>query len=104
MTWLTGLKNWLLAIPAVLGAIALAVLYGREKGAKEATTTTQQKADAQAADQRASTAEAAQHNVEVRHDVENEVARLPETPADHAGADPVPGSAADQLQNDWTRG
>jgi type II secretory pathway pseudopilin PulG len=102
MTWLLRFKNALLAIPAVIGALIAAVAFGRLRGAREARQAAQEKADATQARSRADAAEAAQHHAEVRHEVENEVVRLPETPADHAGG-PVPGSAADKLQNDWTR-
>jgi hypothetical protein len=89
---LARLKTWALALLALVAAIATAGLYGRRKGK-------------QAAEQ-AEAAQAAQdtiHAHEVRDEVEAEVSKLPDAPAQAVG-DADPTTAAGKLRdNGWMR-
>lgn len=112
MTWLalawkwflsTTIGRWIVGVGAVLAALAIAIAAafaeGRRKGANAQATKDKAK-DAQ------SLAQAAQEAVDaanVRKDVDNETAKLPDAPAQSvASADPH--SAAGQLRDDgWVR-
>lgn len=94
---LARLKTWALAALALLAAIVSAWLYGRRKGKAVAE-------QAEATRDAASNAQAAQETInahEVRHEVEDEVSKLPDAPTQAVG-DARPDSAAGRLQ-DWTR-
>jgi hypothetical protein len=99
----TTIGRWIVGVGAVLAALAVAIasafLYGRGKGKGEQATADKAK-DAQ------SLAQAAQEAVDaanVRKDVDNETAKLPDAPAQSvANADPA--TAAGQLRDDgWVR-
>lgn len=103
MTWLAAL--WVKARTAVLvlGALALSALsawlFGRRAG-KESQRQAEATRDAQAA------AQAAQNTIkahEVRDEVENETAKLPDAPPQSV-ADADPATAAGKLRDDgWVR-
>lgn len=96
MIWLK-LKGYLIALAGLLAALGAAVLYGRAKGREAERGKTR---DAQEA---ATAAQATVHAHEVRNEVENETAKLPDAPAQSvAAADPA--TAAGRLRDDgWTR-
>lgn len=83
-----------------LGALLLAVLAIFWKGRQDGKAVQQTKVDE--ANQRADVAEQSQQAVETRHDVETEVAKLPEAPAQKV-ADARNDSAAGQLRDEWMR-
>lgn len=83
-----------------IGALLLAVLAIFLKGRSSGEAKQQSKVDE--ANQRADIAEQSQQAVETRHDVETEVAKLPEAPAQKV-ADARPDSAAGQLRDEWMR-
>ena len=93
--WAKAYK-WLIGIGVLAAAIAAIFLKGRESGKAsnqaKVDTATQ---DAQIATQ---TAEA----VETRHDIDTQVQALPEAPPSPV-ANPVAGSAVDELRSDWMR-
>lgn len=99
MTWLLKLKLWAIGILAAIAAIASAWLLGRHKGVAT------QKA-AQATHDAQAEMQAAQDTIkahEVRHEVEAEVSKLPDAPAQRLG-DAKPGTAAGRLRDDgWLR-
>ena len=102
MPILSRLYGWLAAAGAFVLAVAGAFLYGREKAKDEAK---REVAVAQA-QQRANTAGAILQRNEVRRDVDAKVAALPANPVGQVTVPaslPVPGSAADRLQRDWSR-
>lgn len=89
--------KWIVAACALLLAV-LAIFY---KGKSSGEAKQQTKVDE--ANQRADIAEQSQKAVETRHDVETEVAKLPEAPAQKV-ADARVDSAAGQLRDDgWMR-
>lgn len=94
--WLK-LKSYLIAAGALLAALAGAVLYGRAKGKAAEQGKTRE------AQQAATAAQAAVHAHEVRDEVENETAKLPDAPPQSVAiADPA--TAAGRLRDDgWTR-
>jgi hypothetical protein len=81
----------------MLTAIAAAVLYGRSKGRAAEQVKTR------AAQEAATAAQAIVHAHEVRDEVENETAKLPDAPLQSvATADPA--TAAGRLRDDgWAR-
>lgn len=102
MPILTKLYGWLAAAGALVLAIGAAILYGRSKGKADIRA----KVDTAQAQQKVNTAQAVLERNEVRTDVQAKVARLPSNPAVEVhvpAARPVPGSAAGQLQRDWSR-
>jgi hypothetical protein len=102
MPILNKLYGWLAAAGAFVLAIVGACWFGREKAKGQAK---QEVAVAQA-QQRANTAGAILQRNEVRQHVDAEVAALPANPVGQVTVPaprPVPGSAADQLQRDWSR-
>lgn len=102
MPILSKLYGWLAAAGLFVLSIAGALLYGRAKGKaaeREAATVDQAK-------QQANTAGAILQRNEVRRDVDAQVAKLPASPVGPVTVPaplPVPGSAADRLQRDWSR-
>jgi len=106
MTWLLNFwgsaKAWGTAILAAVVAAGAAYVLGRRRGSSDATAQAQLQQRADQAESNAAAAQAAAHNAEVRHDVETEIASLPSGAAP-AGDDPVHGSAADRLRDEWTR-
>lgn len=102
MFLLNKLYGWLAAAGAIVLAIAGAIFWGWRKG----SANVQSKVDEAQAQQKVNTAEAVVSRNEVRTNVDAKVAALPANPVVevHVPAPrPVPGSAADQLQNDWSR-
>lgn len=102
MPILSRLYGWLAAAGAIVLALAGAILWGWRKGAGGVQAKV---AEAQA-QQKVNTAEAVVSRNEVRNNVDAKVAALPANPAVevHVPAPrPVPGSAADRLQNGWSR-
>lgn len=102
MPILSKLYGWLAAVGLFVLSIAAAVLYGRSKGKAaehDAVVVDQAK-------QQANTANAILNRNEVRQHVDAQVAQLPASPLGPVTVPaplPVPGSAADQLQRDWSR-
>jgi len=97
MTLWLKLKGYLIAAGALLAALAAAVLYGRAKGKAAEQVKTRAAQDA------AVTAQETVHAHEVRNEVENETAKLPDAPAQSVGA-ADPATAAGRLRDDgWTR-
>jgi thiamine biosynthesis lipoprotein ApbE len=96
MIWLK-LKGYLIAAGAMLAALVGLYLAGRAKGkaAEQARTREAQEA--------AATAQAANKQLESRHETDSEVQRLPDAPAQTvATADPA--TAAGKLRDDgWLR-
>jgi len=102
MPILSKFYGWLAGAGAFVLAVAGAFLYGRQKAKGEA----KQEVAVANAEQRANTAGAILQRNEVRRDVDAQVAKLPSNPAGKVTVPanlPVPGSAADQLQRDWSR-
>lgn len=94
---LAKLKTWALALLALFAALAGAVLYGRAKGKAAEQGKTR------AAQEAAAAAQATVHAHEVRNEVENETAKLPDAPPQRVG-DADSGTAAGRLRDDgWTR-
>jgi hypothetical protein len=94
--------GWLVAAGAVLLTIGGAVFYGWRKG----RTGVQAKVAEAQAQQQVNTATAIVKRNEVRTDVDAQVAKLPASPVGQVTVPaplPVPGSAADQLQQQWSR-
>lgn len=89
--------KWVCALGALLTAVAGIYFAGRAKGKAAEQGKTR---DAQEA---ATAAQATVHAHEVRNEVENETAKLPDAPAQSvASADPA--TAAGRLRDDgWTR-
>jgi len=97
-----GIWKWLAAAGALVLAVAGAVLYGRSKG----KAAIEDKVAAAQAQQKVNTAQAVLERNEVRTNVQAEVARLPSGTVVEVHVPtprPVPGSAADQLQQGWSR-
>ncbi|HET6805734.1 MAG TPA: hypothetical protein VFH59_09870 [Frateuria sp.] len=92
--WLRA-KGWALGLCLFLGGLVVAWVMGRQKG-KQAG-----EADAQAARNDAANAQARADQLESRHEVDAEVAKLPDAPA-QAVADARPDTAAGKLQV-WMR-
>jgi hypothetical protein len=99
---LSRVYGWLAAAGAFVLAVAGAFLYGRAKAKDNA----QQEVAVAQAQQRANTAGAILQRNEVRQHVDAEVAALPANPVGQVTVPaplPVPGSAVDRLQRDWSR-
>jgi hypothetical protein len=102
MFLLSKFYGWLIAAGSILLALAGAIFYGWEKGrgqVKAAVATAQ-------AQQKVNTAQAVISRVEVRQNVDQEVAQLPQSPpvaVTVPSSLPVPGSAADELRKQWSR-
>jgi hypothetical protein len=99
---LSKFYGWLAAAGAFVLAVVGAFLYGRQK----ARGAAKQEVAIANAEQRANTAGAILQRNEVRQHVDAEVAALPANPVGQVTVPaplPVPGSAADQLQRDWSR-
>lgn len=96
---LSRFYGWLVAAGMALLAVAGALVYRRGKAAERQVTVVDQ------VKQQANTANAILKRNEVRQHVDVEVAALPANPVEPAaaGPGPVPGSAADRLQRDWSR-
>ena len=95
-------QSWLIAAGAFLLAIAGAVFFGWRKGREQVQT----KVDEAQAEQKVNTANAIVTRNETRRDVETEVSRMPASPVVPPTVPaplPVPGSAADQLRQNWSR-
>lgn len=91
------LKAWGMGLLAFATMLLGAWLLGRQKG-KQAG-----EAKARAARADAANAQARADHLEIRHDVDAEVARLPDAPAQRV-ADAVPESAAGHLRDGgWLR-
>lgn len=102
MPILSKLYGWLAAAGALVLAVAGAFLYGRQKAKGEA----KQDVAVANAEQKANTAAAIVNRNEVRQHVDAQVAKLPSSPVGPVTVPaslPVPGSAADQLQQSWSR-
>jgi len=96
------LYGWLAAAGAFVLTVAGAFFYGREK----AKGAAKQEVAVANAEQKVNTAEAIVSRNEVRTDVDAQVAKLPSNPVVeiHVPAPlPVRGSAADELQQQWSR-
>lgn len=93
----TRLWKYIVALGAVLAALGAAVLYGRSKGKAAEQVKTRAAQDA------ATTAQAATKQLESRHETDVQVQRLPDAPAQVvATADPA--TAAGKLRTDgWLR-
>lgn len=97
------ISGWVVALGSILAVVAGAVLYGWRKGSAgaEAKVATAQ------AEQKVNTATAVANRVEVHAQIESEVAELPASPPPIAPSvpapRPVPGSAADKLQQEFSR-
>lgn len=90
-------RGYLIAAGVFLAALAAAVLYGRSKGKAAEQGKTR------AAQEAATAAQATVHAHEVRDEVENETAKLPDAPPQRVG-DADPASAAGKLRDDgWVR-
>lgn len=97
MTLWLKLRGWLYGLIAAAGLLLAAWLLGRQKG-KQAG-----EADAQNARNDAANANARADQLEARHEVDAEVARLPDAPAQRI-ADAAPGTAAGELRDrGWLR-
>lgn len=86
---------------AILGGLALAIVSAEEYGKHEGK---KQQADADAAKDattKVQQAQAVTDAAKVRSEVDNEIAKLPDAPAQRIG-DAAPGTAANGLQS-WTR-
>lgn len=95
-------QGWIAAAAAFVLAVGAAMLFGWRKGREQV----QAKVDEAQAEQKVNTASAIVNRNEIRRDVEQEVSRLPATPAPNPSVPapaPVPGSAADKLQRGWSR-
>lgn len=102
MFLLNRLYGWLAAAGAAVLLLASAVFYGWRKGRHgvQAAVAVDQ------ARQQANTAAAIVNRNEVRTDVDAQVARLPASPVGPVTVPaplPVPGSAADELRQQWSR-
>lgn len=99
--WFIGMKlgRWIVGIGAVLAAIGAACLYWFERGKR----TQASKDKARDAQSLAQAAQEAVNAANVRKDVDNEAAKLPDAPPQTlATADPA--TAAGQLRDDgWVR-
>lgn len=97
MTIWLKLRGWLYGLIAAAGLMLAAWLLGRQKGKQSG------EADAQAARNDAANAQAKAEQMEARHEVDAEVAKLPEAgPQKVADADPA--TAAGKLRDDgWLR-
>lgn len=90
------LKAWALGLLAFAAMLGGAWLLGRQKG-KQAGA-----ADAQDARNEAANAQAKANQLEIRHEVDAQVAQLPDAPAQPlAVADPA--TAAGKLRAGWLR-
>lgn len=90
------LKAWALGLLAFAAMLGGAWLLGRQKG-KQAGA-----ADAQDARNEAANAQAKANQLEIRHEVDAQVAQLPDAPAQPlAAADPA--TAAGKLRAGWLR-
>ncbi len=97
MTLWLKLKGYLIAAGVFLAALAAAVLYGRAKGEAAEQVKTRAAQDA------ATAAQAVVHAHEVRNEIENETAKLPDAPPQRVG-DAAAGTAAGKLRDDgWVR-
>lgn len=92
--WLK-LRGWLYGLIAAAGLLLGAWLLGRQKGKQSG------EADAQNARNVAANANARADQLEARHEVDAEVARLPDAPA-QVVADARPDTAAGKLR-EWVR-
>lgn len=99
-------EAWIIGIFAVLAAIGVAILYGREKG----KAAEKQVVDVAQAQQQVNTATAIVNRTEISQHVDQEVASLPQNTVAPVGTtpagvspDPVPGSSADVLRNEFSR-
>lgn len=97
MTLWLKVRGWLYGIGALAGLLLGAWLLGRAKGKAAEQGKTR------AAQEAAQAAQATVHAHEVRDEVENETAKLPDAPPQSvAAADPA--TAAGRLRDDgWTR-
>ena len=103
MSWALTLwakvKGWAIGLAALVLAIAAAWLLGRREGKVVAKAG----ASEQQAENNAAAAQAQAAHAEVRHEVENDTAKLPDAPAQRV-ADADPATAAGHLRNDgWVR-
>jgi hypothetical protein len=103
MPILTKLYGWLAAAGLFVLSIAGALLYGRSKGraVEKAAVIVDQ------AQQQVNTTTAILNRNEVRQHVDAQVAQLPASPVVAPSVTvpaplPVPGSAADQLRQQWS--
>lgn len=97
---LSRLYGWLAAAAMAVLAVVGALMYRRGR------VTERQAAVVDQAKQRANTADAILKRNEVRRDVDAQVAKLPANPVGQVTVPaslPVPGSAADELQRNWSR-
>lgn len=102
LTLWSKLEGWIIAFFGVLIAIGAAILYGRSKG----KTEVQNQVKADTAVQQVNTANAIVERSEVRKDVEQATAQLPQSPVVKPTVPaplPVPGSSADKLRTSWSR-
>lgn len=102
LTLWSKLEGWVIAFFGVLIAIGAAILYGRSKG----KTEVQNQVKADTAVQQINTANAIIERSEVRKNVEQVTAKLPQSPVVKPTVPApvsVPGSSADKLRNEWSR-
>lgn len=100
--WWAKFEGYVIAIGAALLAVGAAILYVFEEG----KSSGEAKGDAIQAKQKANTAAAVASRTETSSDVDAKVAALPVNPVLKPTVPaplPVPGSAADRLQSDWSR-
>ena len=103
MSWALTLwakvRGWVIGLAALVLAVAGAWLLGRREGKVVADAS----AGKQEAENTTAAAQARSDHAEVRHDVENDTAKLPDAPAQRV-ADADPATAAGHLRDDgWLR-
>lgn len=99
LTLWAKLKGWAIGMAALLLAISAAWLLGRREG----NVVAKAGAGKQQAENNAAAARQQAEHAEVRHEVENDTAKLPDAPAQRV-ADADPATAAGRLRDDgWMR-